>query len=253
MNYEQQLQQNRIEAGQDAKPWLAEWNLLLTTKYAYDPTYDYVGEGGTLSRLANEYKREGIYDDPVVAARNVLTQQPTEKSAVNKHKLAWVYWIDYKKKDFIKDWKPKDDEGLNYMHITLNFTDKMPMNEVLVETHRIVNLPILERTKITYSYEYYTDKGNHPHVHMLVELKRTGTISPSSFIDDVFKKKALKEKLNVHYKFSWARDYEKRCDKRAVVLAYVSGNKIEEKMANVEKDKLWRRENNLEDLYIKDN
>lgn len=252
MNYEQQLQQNRINAGQDGQPWLSEWKQLLSTKYAYDPTYDYVGEGGTLGRLSAEFKRDGIHDDPVVAARNVLVLQPTEKSNVNKHKLAWVYWIDYKKKDFIKDWKPKDDEGLNYMWITLNYSPNMSVCDVLLETARIVNLPILARSKRTYCFEYNTDSGSHPHVHMLVELKRTGTVAMSSFLDDVYKKKSLKENLAVDYKFSWAKQYEKRCQKRPILIAYLNGDKIDKKVSNSVKDKLWRQENNIDDIYVKD-
>lgn len=253
MDYDRQLEQNRLAAGLTPQPWQAEWQVLLSSKYAYDPTYDYVGEGGTLARLTNEYKRQGIHDDPVVAARNVLISQPTQESNVNKHKLAWVYWIDYKKKDFIKDWKPRDDQGLNYMWLTFNFKDDTPILIVLQDMARIINLPIFSRCTLTYCYEYYGEAGTHPHVHMLVELKRTGTIPFSSIEDKVFQMKKLREYLNIKYKFSWAKDFEKRCQKRAVIHAYLDGDKIDKKVTNSLKDKLWRQENNLEDKYIKDN
>lgn len=253
MNYEQQLMLNRREAGAQEQPWKAEWKVLETTKYAYDPTYDYVYEGGVLKRLTNEYKSTGNYDDPDLAALSVLTQQPTSNGKVNKHKLSWVYWIDYKKKDFIKSWSPKDDEGLNYMWLTFNFKDNTPITTVIQDMARITNLPIFGKCKLTYCYEYYTEKGNHPHVHMLVELKRTGTIPMSSIQDKVFQQKKLKEYMTIYYQFSWASLYDKRCQKRAVLMAYLSGDKIETKAIKCEKDKQFRQENNLQELYIKDN
>ena len=154
-----------------------------------------------------------------------------------------------------KKWKHNDvqDAGLNFMFITLNYKQGTDINKVILDTARIINLPVLSNTKITYTYENYTDTGNHPHVHCLIELNRTGTISMSKLLEKIYQDKKLKDYLAVDVKFSWAKEFTKRCQKRSVCLAYVSGNKIEKKSENSDLDKIWRIENNLEDIYYKEN
>lgn len=255
MNYDDRLKFNREQQGEVEEPWRVQWNILKETdEYKYDPTYDYLHEGGVLKRTINVYKRDD-YADPELVARSVFL---TTSGVVDKHKLAYVYWLDYAAADFKKDWKPnKVSEGLAYLWLTWNFKSDASLADVKFQIDRIVNHSIFSKCKITYTFEFYTDKGSHPHVHMLVELKRTGNINPSDIKDKIFSKE-LKKIITVegfNYLYSWAtgKYIEKRCKSKEIYFAYLSGNKKENKNENCDKDKEWRQLNNLENLYIKDN
>lgn len=248
MNYQQELHQNRLAKNSEMSPMKIEWRVYKEQHYKYDDCYDYASEliPWEVKQFEMDHpKMKGDAENAIMSYLNEPREQP--------HYFIYTLWLSHKYKYFAKNWKPKDDDGLNFMHITFNFSDKISVNDVILEMTRIVNLSIFDKCKLTYCYEYYTEKGAHPHVHMLVELKRTGTINPSTMEQKVFQKKSLREVMNYNYKLSWARSGKDRCDKRAVILAYVSGNKIEEKSENTVKDKLWRKQYNLEDLYIKDN
>lgn len=246
MDYLQQLQANRQQAGLEPNPWLAEWQLLRSTKYVYNPTYDY------LSEIRDRYIRE--YDYPKgngILVFNAVFFEKYDSPRPDKHLTAYNFWLNYKYQDFRINWKPKDNDGLNFLFITFNFSPKITINDVKLEIDRIINLPIFNDCKLTYCFENYTESGEHPHVHMLVELKRTGSLSFSTIKQKIFQKKSLSEIMNINIKMSWAKDYNDRTQKRAVHLAYLSGNKIEKKQEDCEKDKLWRSVNNLNDLYIR--
>lgn len=248
-----------------------EWEIYKSTHYKYDPTYNYFSDALALGLKENKYLPDKLDEQDYIALFNermfhTRLHNPTCKCGYPifcdkwvtpdmeyiKHKI-YMEYLSFKYKQFKRDWKPKDNEGLGYMFITLNYAPSYPIREVVLDTTRIVNLSILKQSKIMYCYEYNTGQGAHPHVHMLVELQRTGTVALSSFMDDVYKKQGLKENLKIDYKFSWAKDYKKRCRNRAICQAYILGNKIEEKVENVENDRLWRTNNNLEEYYIKDN
>lgn len=246
--YTQELNNNRLAAGSPPNPCWDEFYILLQSKYKYDPCYDYATE--VLPHLTAEYKQWGIeyYE---LAARNTLYEKINP--AISLHRRAYFYWWDMKYTQFKKAWKPKDTDGLNFIWLTLNFSDKVSINDIIIETTRVVNLAVFKNTKISYCYEYYTEKGCHPHVHMLIEMNTTGTIKPSTMSEKIFQKKSLREIMNINYKLSWANDIKDRTQKRAIHLAYLNGMKIEKKQENCEKDKLWRIQNNLEELYIKEN
>lgn len=248
MNYQQELTQNRLANNLELSPVKAEWRLYKESHYKYDECYDYATE--LIPWMISEFEREQprFKQDAELAVRNQINE-PRE----NAHYFIYMLWLGYKYKHFVKNWKPKSNDGLNFMHVTFNFSDKISVNDMLLEITRIVNLSIFDKCKMTWTYEYYTEKGAHPHVHMLIELNRTGTINPSVMEQKVFQKKSLREVMNYKYKLSWARDYKDRCDNRAVIIAYITGNKIESKSENVEKDKLWRKINNLDEIYIKEN
>lgn len=161
-------------------------------------------------------------------------------------------WLSHKYKYFKKNWKPNQDEGLGYMHLTFNFKPETEAVEFVLDMARITNLAIFDDCKLTYCYEYFGSKGEHPHVHMLVELNRTGTISMSTIEQKVFQDKKVKEYMSIKYQFSWAKKYQHFCRPRSVHLAYIQGHKIPSKMSQVAQDKLWRSENNLEDIYIRE-
>lgn len=165
----------------------------------------------------------------------------------------WKEWLSHKYKHFKNNWKPKTDDGLNYMWLTINFAPDVTILDAQLHAAAIFNLKILSRAKITYCYEYNTKEGQHIHIHALVELKHTGTVGFSALKDDVLKAKNRQGKMNLYLKMSWAKKYTDRCDSRAYYIAYLNGHKTEEKLECVDKDKIWRKENNLEELYIKDN
>lgn len=249
-----------------------EWaHLKTTTPYKFDPARNYYHEALEMALKDNKYSinkmDENIYKElfqdrmfnmkkpmPCVCRQQAWLCECSRPYTSDEIKdKIYMEWLSYKYQNFKRNWKPKGDDGLNYMWITLNYATNMTINDVKLETARIVNLPALARSRITYCYELHTENGGHPHVHMLVELNYTGTVSMSTFLEKVYQKTSLKEKLLVDYKFSWAKDYTKRCNKRSVLLAYLAGDKVSEKMENVNRDKQWRMENNIEELYIKEN
>lgn len=254
MSYDDQLRINREQHGQELEPWRVEWNILKQTdEYKYDPTYDYLYEGNVFKRTVNQFKRDD-YQDPEATVRSMFFEENT----VDKHKLAWVYFMDYARDDFRKNWKPNQvSQGLSYLWLAWNFKPDAPMSDVKKQIERIVNHSIFSKCKLTYNFEFHTDSGTHPHVHMLVELKRTGNINPSDIKDKIFTQE-LKKIHSVDaftYYYSWAtgKYIDKRCKSKDIYLAYLSGNKKESKNENCEKDKLWRQLNSLENLYIKEN
>lgn len=250
-----------------------EWEVYKLSNFKYDPTYNYYEPALEFALRENKISPNRVPDEDVRSlyqARFFERKKHRESCCCdgpvifcdNRRDLTadeikyCIYqdYLSYQYKYFKKNWKPVvKDEGLKYMMITLNYADDLSINEVVLETARILNLPILKPSTITYTYEMFGSKGTHPHVHALVELKRTGTVAMSSFLDDVYKKKALKGKLHVDFQFSWAKEFRKRCRSRAECRAYCTGHKAPEKMKYVEKDKLWKKENNLEEFYIKDN
>lgn len=247
LSYSAELRDNREKASAPEDARSVEWKLLKDGKYKYDECYDYATE--VLPYVINMYKQWNL-PNYEMAAQNALFEKFTP--GLSLHKRAYNYWIDMKWEQFKKDWKPKDQDGLNFIWMTLNFHPSVSVSDMCIETVRIINLPIFAQCKISYCYEYYTEKGSHPHVHMLIELKRTGCISFGQINQKIFQKKSLREIMNLNVKMSWAKDIKDRTQKRAVHQAYLAGNKIEEKQDKCEKDKLWRIENNLEELYIKE-
>lgn len=161
-------------------------------------------------------------------------------------------WLFHKKKFFKKNWKPnQEDKGLGYMHLTFNFHPDTDINVFKLDMSRIVNLAVFDDCNLTYSYEYYGSNKCHPHCHMLVELTRTGTKSKSTIEEKVFQMKKLKEYMSIQFQFSWANKDSFKVRSRAVTLAYIQGKKTEDKIEQVEKDKLWRQLNNIEDIYFR--
>lgn len=162
-------------------------------------------------------------------------------------------WLSHKYKHFKNNWKPKSDDGLGYMWLTINFAPDVTVSEAKLHAAAIFNLKVFARSKISYCYEYNTEQGSHIHIHALIELNHTGKVSFSALKDDILKAKSRQGKMNIYLKMSWAKKYADRCDNRIKYNAYLSGNKTEEKLDNIEKDKIWRKENNLEEIYIKEN
>lgn len=184
------------------------------------------------------------------------TYQPTCREEYTPDEIKKRVYNDYiyhMYKKFKKEWKPKQDAGLGYMWLTINFAPSVTIHEAQVHASAIFNLKIFDRSTITYCYEFHGSGKGHIHIHALVELKHTGKVSFSALKDDILRARSRQGKLNIYLKMSWARKYEDRCDHRAVYHAYIEGNKTEDKLENIELDKIWRNENNLQEKYIKDN
>lgn len=235
-----------------------DWEEYQKSNLKYDdakPYFNYVIE----QEIALDRKEQKPNGAPWVQAylcetlRHAYEVSLKDDAFVKKKYYDW--YVANERTEWRKKWKPNDvqDQGLNFMFITLNYKQGTPVDKVLLDTSRIINLPVLSNSKITYTYENYTDTGSHPHVHCLIELNRTGTVSMSKLLEKIYQDKKLKDYLAVDVKFSWAKDFTKRCQKRSVCLAYLSGNKIDNKLENSDLDKIWRIENNLDDIYYKVN
>lgn len=261
---------------------ISEWNQLKLTTHKYDPNYNYYSELLSYELAENKRSEYPIKDNEFpgfLADRIFNYKRPTRtignycpscrqytcgkycvedscKTTLTPDEMkerVYIEWLSHKYKNFKKNWKPKQDDGLNYIWLTINFAPDVSVHQAQLHVASIFSLAIFNRTKITYCYEYNTKAGNHIHVHALIEMNSTGTISFSSLKDDILRAKSRQGKLNIYLKMSWARKYEDRCDNRAVYLAYLNGNKVSEKIENTEKDKLWRSENGLQELYIREN
>lgn len=249
VGYYERLRLNRESHGITVCPCREAWKakVLTTPSLQYDPCYDYAIEVESKIIYDNKYKYN-LPDADAVAKQILYVPNGT----VDKHRLAYNYWIDYKYYDFKKEYIKQDHEGLNYIHLTINFRPDIPIDRVVEETTRILSLAVFSQTQITYCYEFHTNSGSHPHVHALIELTRTGTIKKGAVEQAVFKKKGVKDILNLRFGYSNGKGSFK-AGNRATCLAYIQGHKIDEKADAVNNDKEWRRLNNLENVYIKNN
>lgn len=172
-----------------------------------------------------------------------------------QQKRAYKWWIDNEYFEFRRTWKPnKKLDELNFLWVTLNFEPTGDIVNCDLEVRRVTKLAIFKRCKITWAWEYYTAEGEHPHVHMLIELQRTGTIPFSEIVEKInANKKSRFAAYNEKVKFSWAREAKMRCWSRAVCIAYLHGQKIDAKVSSCEKDKQWRAAVGLEEIYHYEN
>lgn len=251
-----------------------EWEAYKQSNYKYDPCYNYFTEAYAAACAENKRQIDRIDDaefaclfkermfsykvhtTPCNCSNQLFCDNRRPLTSEEIKMRVYKEWLSYKYKDFKKNWKPAKNDGLNYLWLTFNFKDTTSVEVVKRDITRIVNHKIFDKCKLTYCYEYYTSEGSHPHVHMLVELRRTGTIAPSDLKDDIINKvKGLNKYLSITYYYSWAtgKQIEKRCKSRDIYNAYIDGNKKLLKNNNCDKDKEWRLLNQLEDKYIKEN
>jgi len=91
-------------------------------------------------------------------------------------------------------------------------------------------------------FEYHRANGLHPHVHMLITLNQP--LAKSKVLEKIWAtagiKKIVLSKSFIDYKV--AEEYHKK---------YIMGEKQESKMSFVEKDKEWRKKNNIKEYYSK--
>jgi len=89
-------------------------------------------------------------------------------------------------------------------------------------------------------FELHRENGEHPHCHFLIDTKFTKSkiLEKLWAVRDI--KRIVLQKAFIDYKV--AQPYH---------VKYIHGDKVEEKMPFVEKDKLWRQQNNIEQLFEK--
>lgn len=129
-----------------------------------------------------------------------------------------------------------------YAFITLNF------NKSKYKQDKVLN--ILNGKQFNYierwiaCFEYHTKKGEHPHIHMLIEKKNDASAkcTKSKIIADYYRKygEFLDDKQKVDVRMP--KNPEGK-------LNYILGLKIDDKMADVEEDKKYRKENGLQETY----
>lgn len=235
----------------------SQWTIKLSTDQdlVYDRTRDYLQE--VCQMAAKEEKRNGNLDRDVDWHRNFFKSMyfdnPKYTPQYIHESLHKNWFLVHKYEQFKKELLNKNnqkDDGLYYLWLTFNFSPTISVARMVSEIDLIKNHRMFDKCKLTYCYEYYTENGFHPHCHMLVELNRTGTLPGATVNQNVMKVTSRKGILAIDYKMKDATKYEKRAQPRSHYHAYLSGNKIEDKQKSVEKDKVWRNENNLEPVYV---
>lgn len=136
----------------------------------------------------------------------------------------------------------------NWIFVTLNFNDTEPITgqKMLYFAQEICKKDWVENA--TFVLEKHRCQGVHHHVHLLIDLNIHQRKSKT--IELIYKIGGLK-------KYCAGKQYiDVKCAKdalrapRDVYENYVSGNKKEEKMFFVEKDRQWRKANNLANMYV---
>ena len=120
---------------------------------------------------------------------------------------------------------------------TINYPDKFTDFKFMEE----IMIHLKEREwvkKIKWVHEYYTDKGNHPHTHVILTLYKK--LSPRRLAESIYALKGIKkycEGLNfVQVEKDFTRTWIDRED-------YINGVKKTAKLANVASDESWRAAN----------
>lgn len=251
----------------------AAWEQKKNTDYKYDRYYDYYKECEQYENnlyKKGQYSQNGRLDNDTYLAFQLMLKQiyfginenaagenfkPMPDFAETHFKRHYKNWLYFKYTEFKKDYllSRKTNTGLPYYWITLNFNKDAPVDMVMYHVKRFVTFNILRNCIISYCIEYFTDTGGHPHAHILIEMNRTGLLKPSQlkqlFFQDKSIKKYMSNETGFDYKYSRGKD-EKRARPREELKLYLNGCKKEKKEENCEKDKEWRLEHNIENIYV---
>lgn len=89
-------------------------------------------------------------------------------------------------------------------------------------------------------FELFRENGEHPHCHFLVEL--TDTLPKSKIIEKLWATKGIKKVVlsKTYIDVKKAEDYHQN---------YILGIKKKEKMECIEKDKIFRKKNNIPEFF----
>lgn len=123
--------------------------------------------------------------------------------------------------------------------VTLNFNHQTwSIKKCLDLLNRILSFDWIESAKC--AFELHRANGDHPHIHMLIESKECKSKVLEKIWATAGIKKIMLKKSFIDYKIGLP------CHQK-----YIVGDKQESKMPYVEKDRLWRKENNIQELYEK--
>lgn len=134
--------------------------------------------------------------------------------------------------------KPKKDEDPCYF-VTINWSDNNfdPVKAVR-DLKRLFGKSWVSSAAAV--FERHTLKGNHPHVHIMLQVTKYKTFGH-------FKHKMFEQSIVQGIAPNFI---DIKCGKQHH-WEYVEGDKTPEKAECLEKDKVWRLNNDLDDLYSK--
>lgn len=123
--------------------------------------------------------------------------------------------------------------------ITLGFNhqtwDVQKCSEII---NKVLSLPFIKDAEAV--FELYRQNGEHPHCHFYIET--INKIPKSKILEKIWAvagiKKVILNKNFIDIKIA-----------QPIHKKYVKGEKRDEKLEYVEKDKVWRKENNIPDLF----
>lgn len=228
----------------------------------YDPTFNYFLEmlefAGKRPNFNPVCFGETKYANQILSIHRSMEVNPFIKMTPDDYNKFWWKWltsdtlqeqrIGNELKTTTKQILVGDPLQDNWIFVTLNFNDTEPITgaKMLHFAQQICKKDWVENA--TFVLEKHRCQGVHHHIHLLIDLnipQRKGKT-----IELIYKIGGLK-------KYCAGKQYvDVKCAKdalrapRDVYENYVSGNKKEEKMFFVEKDRQWRKANNLQDLYI---
>jgi REP element-mobilizing transposase RayT len=168
-------------------------------------------------------------------------------------------WKKRKSQDFFHIPKTKVADEQIWLFVTINLNDSKLLETQYSDAMRsIVESVLSSNDKAFTNYqmrmvcEKYREAGIHHHIHLLLVGKEKQ--APSYIVQRLFRLSAIKQVVDkpnfIDVKTSWAKKYEHKCAPLATCINYIEGNKgTQSKIANVEKDKNWRKENALKDEY----
>lgn len=168
-----------------------------------------------------------------------------EKAKIRKQIKLAEYRKEYKKeiqkesinKKPIKKYRKKDP---SYYFITINPSECtiVDLDSILnsIKKRKFVNIHcyIFEQRGITLN-----DSGKGKHIHMIID-KTIAKSDAITYIHNSIKKYCTKENIDIR---------EITENGKIIRENYMKGHKAFEKIQSVEIDKIWRKENNLQDFY----
>lgn len=128
--------------------------------------------------------------------------------------------------------------------VTFNYNDdNFDLKLIMNSLERLFNKTYIVNAEAV--FEYHGSKNNHPHIHCIFEVK--GQDRTFGRFKKTLKTSPLYKLLKADNFFDFKKFIAERHED------YLEGNKRDEKLKNVEKDKAWREELGLLDLYTKEN
>lgn len=164
------------------------------------------------------------------------------------HKTAYLLL-----RDDIKHFTVRDDidEKVNMVlgltptekyFMTFNFHDNnFDLSKIMPAFEKLKSKTYIQ--KMDAVFEYHGSKENHPHIHMVVEVR--GPDRTFGRFKKVMKQTQLYKLLKADNFFDYKIYVAERHED------YIDGNKRAEKEALVAKDKIWRTSLGLEHIYLK--